>query len=633
MWGQRCPLAAAVWLALSTPIFAADTKFVTVLGQRFATLDNTDPSTPTSGSCSETSNFFPIPNGWTLATDDDYARLAAKLFPFGADAVVFSSGTAFVTVASAEFGRPTEWDTLTTHGLASKNVHGEAHHAVDYSSLKRQTCMRVLITQPGGLGDTDAVKEVSDVEKYAETIGELQYAALDGVDVGMACCREGEDRQVDAYKVPEGWMLAGREEVVGTNFGQMGAGCLVASDGHAYQSNTKDPCYKNVFPVPIVLLGHSGKEWSVWWPNLDAGALRLPIIRPVISEKAGAMALNSEMSTLLLTTYDAETQPEKANGDTSLSYARKVLQDAGVKITEVGIIGEGNQPTTDFQKIQFYSGDGQKPPLFHSVVLTTSKLSYQRNDGEWASALSTTQWDLLYRYCGKNGVRSWSVYTFPGSDIGYSPKDGVPPASNTDTGFMWFVQANLAKKTYDLQGPLKMEDKSVFRYPVLRRDFNRYGVSPAVYFSKTETPFALDNMANSNDDNTPIGGIYLAHTTATRGEELHFFFASSYDVPHGQPMGKHATSWLLAKVEGFSSENGVGGLSLAQIGGVIGGAVGAGAILILGVTAIRRKIKDRRDNSDVYRGQETSDVWAVRGADETNIQQSSAPYMDEVMVA
>lgn len=417
----------------------AQIDYVTVQGHRFATLDNANPTRPPTPNTPCQEALIPrfLPAGWAVAEDNDYARLAAKLYPFAADGVVFASGLGFATVVSARIGRSSTWDELTMHGLENE---GNRVSAVQVGSL----CLRVMITQPAMEHEVDTVKKVQSYEKGTTTLGTQMYASLDGTPTSSPCCVPGDDAQKGPYEVPMGWRLAGPTEVHTLNLGAMGSVCMVGSDGLAYQCVAKDPCYATA-PDTVVLMGHVGQNWSVWWPSADHGSLRIVITRNV---SVSTTLLTSDMSTLLLTTYDAVSDPGWAINDTALVYAREALKEAGVHVRELGVLDKARNITHDADYLALYTAD--ESPLYHSVVLTSSQLGVQTQSGDWVSALPPAHWAKLKTYCALHKIRTWSIFSYPGPDIGFQSQSA--PVSSMGEGLLWAVSP--ARQPETLLGPM-----------------------------------------------------------------------------------------------------------------------------------------------------------------------------------
>ena len=88
---------------------------------------------------------------------------------------------------------------------------------------------------------------------------------------------------------------------------------------------------------------------------------------------------------------------------------------------------------------------------YQGVILTTGELGYAATDGTWKSAFSAAQWQGLWDYEGKFGVRQVTLYTFPTPDLGFNwgtavSTEVVPiEAAFTDAGKLVFPYANTDK--------------------------------------------------------------------------------------------------------------------------------------------------------------------------------------------
>lgn len=63
---------------------------------------------------------------------------------------------------------------------------------------------------------------------------------------------------------------------------------------------------------------------------------------------------------------------------------------------------------------------GEQQGSYHAVLLTTGGLAYSTDGGAtWTSALSPAQWQELWNYEARFGVRQATLYTFPTADYGF----------------------------------------------------------------------------------------------------------------------------------------------------------------------------------------------------------------------
>lgn len=70
---------------------------------------------------------------------------------------------------------------------------------------------------------------------------------------------------------------------------------------------------------------------------------------------------------------------------------------------------------------------GEKQGSYNAIVLTTAALAYSPDGGKsWVSALTPAQWQELWDYEAKFGVRQATWYTFPTADYGFA---GTPTGS------------------------------------------------------------------------------------------------------------------------------------------------------------------------------------------------------------
>ncbi len=73
--------------------------------------------------------------------------------------------------------------------------------------------------------------------------------------------------------------------------------------------------------------------------------------------------------------------------------------------------------------------DGACHAFYNGVILTNGMLAYN-NGTQWVSGLSQTEWNTLWAFEARFGIRSVSWYTFPNADFGFQ---GTASAVSTDT--------------------------------------------------------------------------------------------------------------------------------------------------------------------------------------------------------
>src|SRR3989441_289971 len=93
--------------------------------------------------------------------------------------------------------------------------------------------------------------------------------------------------------------------------------------------------------------------------------------------------------------------------------------------------------------------DGDAHAFYQGIVLTTGTLAYL-NGTTWTSAFSMSEWQTLWDYQAKYGVRTAIAYAYPTADLGYGPATGVDattspiPARLTSSGQSVFPYVNAA---------------------------------------------------------------------------------------------------------------------------------------------------------------------------------------------
>eukprot|EP00123_Amoebidium_parasiticum_P016573 comp23501_c0_seq1/m.39363 comp23501_c0_seq1/g.39363 ORF comp23501_c0_seq1/g.39363 comp23501_c0_seq1/m.39363 type:complete len:676 (-) comp23501_c0_seq1:179-2206(-) len=542
-------------------------QFVTVRGKRFATLYNFHPSkvgAVNQPQCCPT-HALPLPRGWALAPDSEESRLAAKMFPFGSDAVVFADGTGFITVDSGLMGPAEDSFVIARNALLAK----DDKYTVDLATFPTMHwggtysfCARILITQQAGPEDRDYVNtNTSRVMRDYTTIDGTDYAAMDSTPPTLPWgAPEMPIRQEIAFTLPVGnWQLAGPQEARSKSLPAFGCGCLVAGDGTAYYTTNKEQCSTQA------LHGHKSRDgaWAVYWPSARLGSLRV-----LLTRKTAAVVLNTkQMKTLLLAPY--------SESDTILTYARKILDAKELAYDLVSVVTNGGQYARDLD-LEITEAEGRRA-RYHTIVLTSDSLSYKRADGEWESGLPYQQWQRLRAYCAQYGVRTVSLFTFPNRRYGVSEIAADGAAEAKKEGYMWFMN----------KGPWMLQN--VWRVPV-KLDPRIPGPEPVVWFSPS-----ADRKPTPDSDS--VGGVKLPALPGERFEELHFFFASSADVPHGAPLGDAALSWATQSVlfnDGLP-------LSPAAIAGiVIGGIVGIGLLIYAVIKLWQRCSGFRRGGKDEF---------------------------------
>lgn len=93
--------------------------------------------------------------------------------------------------------------------------------------------------------------------------------------------------------------------------------------------------------------------------------------------------------------------------------------------------------------------DGNAHAYYQAIVLTTGALAYY-NGTSWTSAFSATEWQTLWDFQAKYGVRTAIGYVYPTADLGYGPPTGIDATTNpisarlTSTGQSVFPYVNTA---------------------------------------------------------------------------------------------------------------------------------------------------------------------------------------------
>lgn len=352
----------------------SDPQHVTVLNQRFAVLYDAPPSAMAvlnAPSCCP-AHTLALPAGWVAAADTEEARLAAKMFPFAADAIVFADGTAFLTVDSGLLGRP-EDEFIVARGALLQTAAGFRVRADVFPTTRWggdfTYCARLLITQAARAGDTDQVGGPARILGHFTTQDGTDYGVLDDTDPGLPWGAPGiEGRQQAALALPGGgWALASPAQAQLAGLGAYGCGCLVAHDGTAYFTTSTLPCATQALHTHVARAGP-----VYYWPSARLGSLRVLVTRPT-----QGVGLNTRhMKTLVLAPYSSTTNALKAQEDVVLGYGLGMLGKHGLGYDVVGVVSaEGGQSAEalDLEVVEV----GGRRPKYHSVLLTSSSLSFQ----------------------------------------------------------------------------------------------------------------------------------------------------------------------------------------------------------------------------------------------------------------
>lgn len=91
-------IAIFVSFVLATAQAAEPSNFVSFRGKKFATLDDISPYSKEQ-LCQ--TGHLSLPSGWTIATNDAFARAAIWAFPWGTGALVLDDGSAWATSGDA----------------------------------------------------------------------------------------------------------------------------------------------------------------------------------------------------------------------------------------------------------------------------------------------------------------------------------------------------------------------------------------------------------------------------------------------------------------------------------------------------------------------------------------------------
>ncbi len=178
---------------------------------------------------------------------------------------------------------------------------------------------------------------------------------------------------------------------------------------------------------PVELVGAASRP-------IGPAAAALPVARPLASVvpalPAGCTSVTQAMKVLVISADGSETvlpAIQQALDYHSVPYATWIAAD------KPGQLAAGQLAT---------GCAGQ----YQAVILTTNGLVYE-SGGNWASALTTTEWEALRAYEAGFGVRELAWYAYPGPDIGLNPPSSAFDTTGSPLSATW-TAAGLAAFPY-----------------------------------------------------------------------------------------------------------------------------------------------------------------------------------------
>ena len=169
--------------------------------------------------------------------------------------------------------------------------------------------------------------------------------------------------------------------------------------------------------------------------------------------------------------------------------------------------------------------DGIGAGKYQGIILTTGSLGYESAPGTYTSALTLTQWNMLWQYEAAFKVRQVTLYTYPA----YTP----------DPANYGLVQINTADtSTTPLQATLTAQGQAVFPYlnaanPITVSNAYTYLARPV----STSNPVSLLNTA----DGYSLASIY---TYPDGRANLTMTMDGNPDLTHTLLLGYGAINWV-----------------------------------------------------------------------------------------
>ncbi len=262
---------------------------------------------------------------------------------------------------------------------------------------------------------------------------------------------------------------------------------------------TKDPLYK--MPYNAQQYGQS--------PTLVSQQLKVPVNKPVTQSSAATVAACKPA------TLDLKVLVLAGDGtEVDLPAIKQSLDYIGAPYT----VYTASQSPNSLSESKL--DDGACHAYYNGVILTTGLLAYY-NGSQWLSGLSQTEWNTLWSFEAKFGVRAISWYTFPNVDFGYQ---------NTATA--------VSTSTAPYSASLTDAGKNVFSYLNASQPFtiqNAYTYLDAPLADGTTTPLLADAQGNA---------LAAVHTYADGRQLLSLTFDNNPNLTHSIILSYGLVNWV-----------------------------------------------------------------------------------------
>jgi hypothetical protein len=262
---------------------------------------------------------------------------------------------------------------------------------------------------------------------------------------------------------------------------------------------TKDPFYK---------VAYNTQQYGSS-PTLVSKQLKAPVNAPTVLQSTGGTVAACKTPTL-----DLKILVLAGDGsEVDLPAIKQGLDYIGASYT----VYTASQSPNGLTEAKL--DDGGCHAYYNGVVLTTGLLAYN-NGSQWLSGLSQTEWNTLWAFESKFGVRAVSWYTFPNNDFGF--QNTAQAVSTTNTPYT---------------GSLTAAGKSVF--PYLSSGSltiqNAYTYLDAPLTDGTTSPLITDSKGNA---------LAAVHTYADGRQLLSLTFDNNPYLTHSIVLSYGLVNWV-----------------------------------------------------------------------------------------